>query len=338
MVLFLYKKYHSQGFAMQKKIAIIGSCISRDNFNSVFNKNYKMFFDCILHQHQSSILSLMSEKVPFSQSDLNEKMNNFAKWQLRTEHTKEFLSLLKERKPDYLLLDFFGDIYYGSVDLGQGNYMTFNEKTYNLPLVKGNPLINLENNPKNYFAVWQDKIKELFTKIKKDAPNCKIILVKSRLKDSFKNGSSLTNARKQKGTRVINIEQLNKMWEMLDNHVISNLSVQVIDMTGEEYYLDENHPWGSFYVHYNMDFYHDFFNKLQLLIMNDLHENLLETHRKIEALNKNLWEAQKKAEALNKSLKKKVNFYDNESFNHALKRYLLKNSSIKKINDFIKER
>lgn len=46
----------------QVGVAILGSCISRDNFNSLFNPQYKSYFECILFQHQTSMISLMSER------------------------------------------------------------------------------------------------------------------------------------------------------------------------------------------------------------------------------------------------------------------------------------
>lgn len=51
---------------MTIKIATIGSCITRDNFNTKINPNYKKFFNVIAHQNQTTMLSLMSEKMSLS--------------------------------------------------------------------------------------------------------------------------------------------------------------------------------------------------------------------------------------------------------------------------------
>lgn len=50
---------------MTIKIATIGSCVTRDNFNSNINPYYKKFFNVVAHQNQTSIPSLMSEKVHY---------------------------------------------------------------------------------------------------------------------------------------------------------------------------------------------------------------------------------------------------------------------------------
>ena len=54
---------------MTIKIATIGSCITRDNLNSKFNPYYKLFFDVIAHQNQTTIPSLMSDKIELKVDD-----------------------------------------------------------------------------------------------------------------------------------------------------------------------------------------------------------------------------------------------------------------------------
>ncbi|PTI83707.1 hypothetical protein BU071_12540, partial [Mammaliicoccus vitulinus] len=53
---------------MPVKIATIGSCVTRDNFNTKFNPNYKGFLQVVDHQNQTAIPSLMSEQIELSVS------------------------------------------------------------------------------------------------------------------------------------------------------------------------------------------------------------------------------------------------------------------------------
>src|SRR5699024_3108842 len=87
---------------MVKKVAVMGSCLTRDNFNSKFNRNYKMFFEVVAATHQTSMLSLMSEPINYLEKENLEGFRDFDKWQLRQELNKEFLQLITTKEVDYL--------------------------------------------------------------------------------------------------------------------------------------------------------------------------------------------------------------------------------------------
>lgn len=306
---------------MVKKIAIFGSCVSRDNFNSQFNSNYKDFFKCVLHQNQTSVLSLMSNPIPVPTDEEVEKLNDFNKWHLRTEFTKEFLKLIVERQPDYLIIDFYADLYFGVIDLGKGKYITNNSKFKNLPFYKNKNLkLDIETDTDVYMEIWKEKVDEFFKFIDENVSKCKVILNKTRFVDMTENGDSLTEIRKKNNIRYIDVKKLNSMWDKLDYYVIEKYDVGIIDQTIKEYKASTNHPWGQFYVHYTKDFYHDFLNKLIKLLFNDIEKELKQLNDK------------------NRELEKKVRSFENESFIHVIKRYLLKNTYIKKVNDYFKGR
>ncbi len=270
----------------------------------------------------------MSKPIPLIKDKKIEDLNNFNKWHLRTEFTKEFIKLFTDRKPDYLIIDFYGDLFEGVIDLGDGNYITNNSRFSNLSFFKEKKIrLNIIDNTEEYLALWKQKINEFFKLISLEVPNCKIILNKSRFADMFENGESLTAIRKKQGIRFIDVNQLNYFWDIMDNYVIENYNVQVIDLTSKEYKLSSNHPWGSFYVHYTMDFYQDFFNRLVYITMSDLQEESYNIKRKASNL-----------ELDNKKLTRKVKFFENETYIHAIKRFLLKNKSIKKLNDSLKKK
>lgn len=121
---------------MKKKIAVFGSCISRDNFNTQFNPNYKMFFDLVVGQHQTSFISITSKPIPFQEDDSIKELNDFNKYVFRSECTKEFLNKLVENKPDYLLIDCFSDVYNGVMEISDEVFITNSPKFQNLHLFK----------------------------------------------------------------------------------------------------------------------------------------------------------------------------------------------------------
>ncbi|OOR22145.1 DUF6270 domain-containing protein [Bacillus cereus] len=316
---------------MTKKIAILGSCVSRDNFNSLFNPNYKLFFEVNAYHHQSSILSLMSEPLPFEEDEQILKLGDFGKWHLKTELNKEFLNHLANKKQDYLIIDFFGDIYYETLVLDESNYLTENPKFANVPFLKKyTNKISIQNNKELYLRLWKEKIDSFFSLLKEKTPQTKIILNKTRLLDTFKNGKSLTEYRKTLNAKIVNVNELNNLWDILDKYVVDKYDVTLFDMTQKEYHLSETHPWKSFYVHYTMDFYDDFFHKLLKFDVNQLQIEMEHTKKKVENMVHEI-ETSKRTISLatnqindlnqnNLDLISKVNVMENENFIGFIKR------------------
>lgn len=103
---------------MTIKIACYGSCITRDNFNSKLNSNYKNTFECVATSEHSSIISLLAPKVQYDLNKLNYTLSEFShrnKEIAIKDLERSFLLELIETQPDYLIMDFFPDIYFGVV-------------------------------------------------------------------------------------------------------------------------------------------------------------------------------------------------------------------------------
>lgn len=308
---------------MKTRIATVGSCVTRDNFNSIFNPNYKMFFDLVLHQHQVSIPSLMSKKVVYEEDETTEKLPDFGRWHLRTECNKEFLSSIQKKNPEYLLMDLDGDVHFGVSEISDGNYFTNNPKFTNISFLnKYSNKMLLKDDPDAYFKIWQPKIDEFFSFLRTEVPNCKIILVKARFSDRFADGSSLTELRKKKNLKILDVDYMNSLWDRLDNYIINKYDVRIIDMTQKNYYLDPKHAWGAFYLHYKKDFYSDFLSKLQLLIDSDMREELV----KLKDLTNEMQVEINSLRHENSDLRFKLNSYENESLLKLIKRKTLKTS------------
>ena len=77
-------------------VAVLGSCVTRDVFNTRFNKDYKKYYDCILTQNQSSIISIMSDVLEVDDSKLD-NLNEYDTWNVKTEFTKSVLRYLTKK-------------------------------------------------------------------------------------------------------------------------------------------------------------------------------------------------------------------------------------------------
>lgn len=309
------------GQIVKTKIATVGSCVTRDNFNTKFNPNYKMFFDLVLHQHQVALPSLMSKNIPYIADSTVDKLPDFGKWHLKTECNKEFLELIKEKNPEYLIMDLDGDVHFGVSQIDENNYFTNNPKFSDISFLnKYENKFLLKDDPDKYFELWQPKVDVFFDFLQREVPNCKVILVKARFTDTLKGGESLTELRKEKNLKTLDVPYMNKLWDRLDDYIIRKFDVEVIDMTQKDYYLNRNHPWGAFYLHYTNEFYNDFLNKLQHIVMCDNQKKL----DNVMKINNDLEDRLKKVSIENNSLLSRLDEFENESLLKLIKRKTMK--------------
>lgn len=271
---------------MTVKIATIGSCITRDNFNTKFNPNYKSYFDVIAHQNQTTLPSLMSNELELNVNKAFLDKSPYVQSLLYKEYSKEFLSILKEKEPDYLLMDLDPDVKFGLLKIEDNQYITANPNFKDLPQFKNLEHINIIENYKAYINIWKEAVAKFFDFMKTEVPNCEIILVKARFSDVFTDGTSLTKMREEKGIALQAFSEMNKVWDSLDNYIINNYKVSELDMTEQQYFLNKDHLWGPYYLHYEDKFYNAFLNKLIKNVENHKGKDaiLKEGHRTIQRM------------------------------------------------------
>jgi hypothetical protein len=72
----------------------------------------------------------------------------------------------------------------------------------------------------------------------------------------------------KKGVRI-DVPLANALWRRLDDHATSTYGWDAIDLRDEGYLTCADHPWGPFYVHYTLDYYHRFLAELDLIDLRD---------------------------------------------------------------------
>lgn len=159
-------------------------------------------------------------------------------------------------------MDFDPDVKFGLLKLEDGNFITNNPRFNGIPQLKNSRKININENFDEYFEIWKNAINIFFEFMKTNVPGCKIILIKGRFKDTFTDGTSLTEVRKQQNIPLQNFVEMNKTWNILDEYIVSKFNVNVIDMSETDYSLNKNHIWGPYYLHYEDKFYNSILNKL----------------------------------------------------------------------------
>ncbi|WP_056465298.1 DUF6270 domain-containing protein [Bacillus sp. FJAT-25509] len=241
------------------KVAAFGSCVTRDNFNSKFNLNYKNHFELIRYQNQSSIISLMGNPIPYNREKID-NLNQYEQNDVFDDLEKNFLNDLINKQPEALILDFFGDVYFGCLKTNS-SYFTNNRwkitKTSFYRELNEVTTFNLNTNLSEYFTLWKQSIDKFLQIINREIPNCKIILHKARFTGMYYD--------QEQNIKKINsdtdIELLNAFWDQLDEYVISNYEVSTINVK-QNYISIADHAWGIFHLHFEPNYYKNFLAQL----------------------------------------------------------------------------
>lgn len=259
---------------MTIKIATLGCCATRDNFNSKIIPQYKDYYSIVLHQNQTSMISLAAEPISYNRSLINH-ISAFDQRHFETELNKTFLDALIINKPDYLILDFYGDVYYGAREIGN-SYITnkrwlFSKTSLYNELPEGK-VISPFTNEDIFFTQWKKGVQSLFDFLEKHIPDCKVILNSPRFTDQYIDYETmeLRLVSKTENQNSIQIDVYNNWWDKLDQYVLNNYKVHSIDFRDKNYLADQKHLWGLFYLHFEKEFYQDFTHKLVSFIIQDL--------------------------------------------------------------------
>lgn len=276
---------------MKSKIAIFGSCVSMDNFRSVHNQDYKENFELSAIQLRSSLISVMHEPIDFTEEEIKitpiTPQNRFSTNVLRDDLQKSFFNNLND-KIEFLVLDLYFDLLFGVLYTNRG-VITNNKWDYtqtdfykNLKDVKE---YSFKENPYEYYVLWTKYCDKFFNYLQENYPNLKIILNKINIVDKVKNKNGDYYIEPLFTKRVVKLKPL---LELIEGYLISNYDIILLDLT-RNVTSDENHIWGKSLVHYNIEYYNNFY-KVMLELTNGnnnkfFYEENNEIHQKEEIPN-----------------------------------------------------
>ncbi|MFV0557223.1 MAG: accessory Sec system protein Asp2 [Enterococcus sp.] len=247
---------------MKVKIVTMGSSVIKECFSSEFNPHSELFFDIVAHQNQISITSLMSEKSRLEVDEAYLKKSNDVQKLMFNEFNKSFLEKIKKGQPKYLVMDLSSEIMLGLVKISEGNYVSNNPVFLEPEYTNKLEFLDINEKFSEYFDLWKSAIIKFFAFLKQKAPTCKVVLLRTKFSDVFTDGSTLKEYKKINNEINYNVEELNQTWEKLDQYVITNFNVEVIDLTKEDYRLDQSHSAGIGYLNYERKFYNRILNEL----------------------------------------------------------------------------
>ncbi len=254
-------------------VGILGSCLTRDCFNSKFNPDYKRWFAPGVSANQTSLISLMSDPIDAEWSPLG-KMSDYDRWNVNDDLSKGFLPAITAAAPDLLLIDLFADIHFGVVQVDGGPMLTDNrwkvQKTdwYAERSAAGAlRVIDIFDHHDEFMELWRDAVRRLALFLARNLPDTTLVVNRGR------NTSTLLRPGKPRavdiqehtGIKALDVERANELWSLLDDELAEALGARQIDLTDVEYPSMSDHPWGPNYVHYTPDYYRRFLGELHSL-------------------------------------------------------------------------
>ncbi|HCJ4335509.1 TPA: teichoic acid biosynthesis protein [Listeria innocua] len=245
------------------KIAVMGTCFSRNAFNSspFFNPDYKAFFECSFTQFHSSIISVMTEPAESFNLDKYNDMKPGEKTIVEEDWKKDFFVNLKESNSDYFLIDLYPDVIRPVIWLNNKTAITLSYIIEDSQLLNDLPYERILDHIDNeaYFNEWKGYADQFIAKLTETFPADRVILNLGGFTTSYYDENGKVVVYKNK----MAIEKNNYFWDRINNYFLSKLpEAKVIDFSKKSYIGDFNYPFGHLFSHFESAYYKDFLKEL----------------------------------------------------------------------------
>jgi Family of unknown function (DUF6270) len=254
----------------RESVAIAGSCLTRDNFNRRFNPGHHEHYEVRASSNQSSMIALMSPPIDAEFEPLR-AMNDYDRWNVRADLSREFLPLLGEAQPDLLLLDFQGDVRFGVAQLPDGRYFTdhfwkVHHTDFYARLAAAGDLRVLKphQDPDRYFSLWTEAMDRFASFVRDACPGTHVVVHRGHhARGMVVSGKARPiPLHRVKRFRGVDLAAADAWWDRLDEYAITTHGWDQIDLRNLEAPTYSEHPWGAYFGHYTPDYYHRFLAEL----------------------------------------------------------------------------
>lgn len=239
------------------KVAVIGSCVTRDLFNSKINPGWKKNFSLVDSFYQMSLISLMSNSVSTSLMAFDDLSNHDRDATLE-DFKKDFLNRIAVSKPNYIVVDLFADSRFDVIKFESGyitdnSWKIGNSRAYSD--LSGFDRISPNISESEYFDLFAISVDKFKSFIRDNLPDATIILNSCRASNYWRSLEGFGKFRSDV------IHRQNARWRRLEEIFISALDPIVIT-SSDRIFSDPEHPWGKGPVHYESIFYKETSKKL----------------------------------------------------------------------------
>ena len=267
---------------MVVEISTLGSCASRNIFNSQLNENYKSYFHINHSIEVVTLISLMSNPIEYDDKLINSD-NEYSNQNVLEDLDKSFLNFLKKGKIDYLIIDTYFDVLADVIIFGKNQFITNShhlESTDFNNLVVDKPKFSLRSDYERYFELWKEACDKFFKFMEDNCNNIKIILNCNRSVSKYYDGDKLVESDNLKSYL-----SLNKYRDILDSYILENYDVEVLEFDDNTLAF-KNHIFGLGSTHYESKYYTDKTNQLNEIINRNSSEDELYNDQ-IKLINRN---------------------------------------------------
>ena len=245
----------SKGTSRQR-VAVLGSCVSRDIFNSklVRSSEYKNFIESDpLTIYQTALPSLAREtKIEIPPTA---KIKPVHERYIREEYSGKSLRDLVDYSPELVIMDFFADIHFG-VTGGCRNL------TRNTMAIKNNIYTpeRFDATDLGYLDLALYSMEKFYNQL--DSP--KVILNSARYAYQYvsKDGDIETYNR-----NIDKLKYRNEIWDRFDDKMESEFNMDRINFSRDTLIGDENNAWGLHPVHFSQRYYDTLWNAVKNIII-----------------------------------------------------------------------
>ncbi|OGL34237.1 hypothetical protein A3F64_01615 [Candidatus Saccharibacteria bacterium RIFCSPHIGHO2_12_FULL_42_8] len=254
------------------RVAVAGSCVSRDVFNTSFIPEYGSHVDLVANVYQSALPSLVREER-VNQEIPESVMSNYEDV-IRREYSGRNISELVNARPDLLIVDLYADIQFGVTKVDE-KYVTRNHMAFTALQDADIYFSDIENkfplkgrfegytSPTNtYYHLAKHSIIRFIERLHAGSPKTKIILNSPRFATSY-----ITSTGEEKTYQDVDrLIKKNKYWSDLDEMFRKIIDCENIDYSENMLLGQELHQWGLNPVHYTNDYYKYFWRELSAII------------------------------------------------------------------------
>lgn len=239
-------------------ISVLGSCVSRDVFNTKLAPNWKKLYSIGAEHYQSSLVSLMSTPISVNPRDFNDLDRHSQSVTVR-DFSKQFLEETIANPPGYILVDFFADARFGVVE-HNGSFVTDNawklhESDYH-NLMLSSRRVSMQSDRDEYLNRFRSAAKSFAELRNQHFPGTTIIINKARAVPSFIAEDQLGQFSQK------DISTLNSNWDSLEREFHDIVGGVYITGMSDNLMGDGGHPWGPGPVHYLPSYYRTLQNEL----------------------------------------------------------------------------
>lgn len=233
------------------KIAVIGSCVSRDIFNSQLAPKWRSLYTLQNQFYQSAIVSLMATPIN-DPAILFGDIDSHSREITVLDFEKSFIKQLIENPPTHIMIDLFADARFGILELGDSfvtnNAWKLQESEYYKKLEKPNA-VSMQIDDNAYLKLFRDAVSRFKELHLRHFPDTRIIINKARAVSLYTTHNKIGRFSQR------DVDSLNTSWIRLEDAFQEILEGDCITGMSDVLLGDGQHPWGPGPVHYQTSYY-----------------------------------------------------------------------------------